>query len=43
MFDVVVGDGANLFVIIVCILAGAGAGIAATDFLKTKEENKDEE
>lgn len=38
-----IGSGANLFILIVAILAGLGAGISATDFLKQKEKEKEYE
>jgi len=41
-FNQVVGDGANLFVVIVAIIIGFAAGMGYTDYLKTKkgEENQ---
>ena len=40
MFSIIVGSGANLFIIIVAILAGIGAGLTTTDYLKTKAKEK---
>ena len=41
LFSQIVGDGANLFVVIVAIIIGFAAGMGYTDYLKTKkEENK---
>ena len=39
MFDQVVGDGANLFVIIVAILIGFATAIGFVNFQKTKRED----
>ncbi len=39
-FNQVIGDGANLFILIVAIVAGFAAGMAYTDFLKTKKEEE---
>lgn len=35
-----VGDGANLFITIVAVLAAFGAGVAVLDKRKTEKENK---
>ena len=43
MLAAIVGNGANLFLIIFVILAGLGAGITTTDFLKTKEKAEQQE
>ena len=40
MLSIIVGSGANLFIIIVAILAGIGAGLTTTDYLKTKAKEK---
>jgi hypothetical protein len=41
MFEQNVGDGANLFVIIVAVIVGFVAALSYLDFLKTKRnENK---
>ncbi len=42
MFDQVIGDGANLFIIIVAVVIGFVAGLSYTDFLKVKQDEKDE-
>ncbi|HEY5824453.1 MAG TPA: hypothetical protein VIT44_08815 [Cyclobacteriaceae bacterium] len=39
MFDQVVGDGANLFVIIVAVLIGFATAIGFINFQKTKRED----
>jgi hypothetical protein len=39
MFDQVVGDGANLFVIIVAVLIGFATAIGFVNFQKTKRED----
>lgn len=42
MFEQVIGDGANLFIIIVAVIIGFGAALGYVDFQKTKkEENKE--
>lgn len=38
MFEQYLGDGANLFIAIVAIIAGFGAAVGLLDFNKTKEE-----
>jgi len=40
MLSIIIGSGANLFIIIVAILAGIGAGLTTTDYLKTKAKEK---
>jgi hypothetical protein len=35
-----IGDGANLFIIIVAVLIGFASALGYLDFLKTKEEEK---
>ena len=40
MFEQVVGNGANLFVIIVAVLIGFATAIGFIDFQKTKREDK---
>ncbi|GHM98528.1 hypothetical protein WSM22_00180 [Cytophagales bacterium WSM2-2] len=40
IFTQIVGDGANLFVVIVAIIAGFVAGMSYTDALKTQKEEK---
>ena len=37
-FNQVVGDGANLFMLIVAIIIGFGAGMSYTDYVNTKKE-----
>lgn len=42
MFEQVIGDGANLFILIVAVLIGFVAALGYVDFQKTKkEENKE--
>jgi len=41
MFLINIAFGANLFIIIVAILIGAGVGLSTTDFLKTKAREKE--
>lgn len=41
MFSIVIGSGANIFIIIVAIIAGIAAGLTTTDFLKTKAKEKE--
>lgn len=41
MFSIIVGAGANLFILIVVILIGVITGISFTDILKTKEKSED--
>lgn len=43
IFDAPINDGANLFIWIVCILAGLGAAVGFADHLKTFRQNKDTE
>jgi uncharacterized membrane protein YwzB len=38
MFEQNVGDGANLFVIIVAVIIGFGAAMGYVDYLRTKKE-----
>lgn len=38
MLAIVIGSGANLFIIIVAILIGVITGISVTDVLKSKEK-----
>ena len=38
IFNQIVGDGANLFMVIVAIVIGFGAGMGYTDYMKTKKE-----
>ena len=40
MFNQIVGDGANLFVIIIAAIIGFAAAMGFTDYRKTKEEEK---
>jgi len=41
MLSIIIGSGANLFILIVVILIGAIAGLSFTDILKTKEKSED--
>ncbi len=40
MLSIIIGSGANLFIIIVAILAGAAAGLTTTNYLKQKAKEK---
>jgi len=40
IFNQIVGDGANLFLLIVAIVVGFAAGMSYTDFKKTKKEQE---
>ena len=41
MFEQYIGDGANLFIIIVAVLVGFATALGYLDYLKTKkDENK---
>jgi hypothetical protein len=40
MFEQYVGDGADLFVLIVAVLIGFATALGYLDFLKTREEEK---
>ena len=42
IFNQIVGDGANLFVVIVAIIIGFAAGMGYTDYLKTKKEENNQ-
>lgn len=41
MLSIIVGWGANLFVLIVVILIGIITGVSFTDILKTREKSDD--
>ncbi len=41
MLSMVIGSGANLFILIVVILIGVITGVSFTDILKTKEKSED--
>lgn len=41
MLSIIVGSGANIFVIIVAILIGIITGISVTDVLKSKEKESE--
>ena len=40
MFEQYIGDGANLFIIIVAVLVGFATALGYLDFLKTKNDEK---
>jgi hypothetical protein len=40
MFEQYIGDGANLFIIIVAVLVGFATALGYLDFMKTKKEEK---
>jgi len=40
IFNQVVGDGANLFVVIIAVVVGFVAGLSYVDSLKTQEKEK---
>ena len=42
IFNQVVGDGANLFMLIVAIIIGFAGGMAYTDYTKTKKEQENQ-
>ncbi|MEQ8423361.1 MAG: hypothetical protein RIA63_01535 [Cyclobacteriaceae bacterium] len=42
MFEQVIGNGANLFIIIVAVLIGFAAALGYVDFQKTKKEENNE-
>ena len=41
MFEQVIGDGANLFIIIVAVIIGFVGALAYIDFLKVNKDQKD--
>ena len=41
-FNQIIGDGANLFMLIVAIILGFAAGMGYTDFVKTKREEENQ-
>lgn len=42
MFEQYIGDGANLFIIIVAVLVGFATALGYVDFTRTKEEENKE-
>lgn len=42
MFDQVVGEGANIFIIIVAVLIGFVAALSYADFVKVKKEQEND-
>jgi hypothetical protein len=40
MFEQYIGDGANLFIIIVAVLVGFATALGYLDFTKTKKDEK---
>jgi hypothetical protein len=40
MFEQYIGDGANLFIVIVAVLVGFATALGYLDFMKTKKEEK---
>jgi hypothetical protein len=40
MFEQYIGDGANLFIIIVAVLVGFATALGYLDFIKTKKDEK---
>jgi hypothetical protein len=40
MFEQYIGDGANLFIVIVAVLVGFATALGYLDFMKTKNEEK---
>jgi len=42
MFEQYIGDGANLFIIIVAVLVGFATALGYLDFLKTKKDERKE-
>ena len=41
MLSMIIGSGANLFILIVVIIIGVITGLSVTDILKTKEKSDD--
>ena len=41
MLSMIIGSGANIFILIVVIIIGIITGISVTDILKTKEKAED--
>jgi len=41
MLSIIIGAGANLFILIVAILIGIITGISTTDILKTEDKSDD--
>ena len=41
MLSMIIGSGANLFILIVVIIIGVITGLSVTDILKTKEKPED--
>ncbi len=41
MLSMIIGSGANLFILIVVIIIGVITGLSVTDILKTKEKSED--
>ncbi len=41
MLSIIIGSGANLFIIIVAILIGLITGLSVTDILKLKEKDSE--
>lgn len=42
MFQQFLGDGGNLFIAIVAVIIGFAAAMGYTDYLKTKDEEKEQ-
>jgi len=42
MFDQSVGDGANLFVVILAVIIGFAAAMGYTDYIRTKKHENNE-
>ncbi len=42
MYEQVIGDGANLFIIIVAVIIGFATALGYVDFLKTKKQENNE-
>jgi phosphotransferase system glucose/maltose/N-acetylglucosamine-specific IIC component len=40
MFEQVIGDGANIFIIIVAVIIGFGVAMGYVDFLKTRKNEE---
>ena len=40
MFEKYIGDGANLFIVIVAVMVGFATALGYLDFLKTKKDEK---
>jgi hypothetical protein len=42
IFNQIIGDGANLFILIVAIVIGFAGGMGYTDYVRTKKEEENQ-